>query len=107
MAVLCWRLHIKIDDEDHPITEIIPTDEYTDSVINDLYAYYNWLCDEFRWFIADVDLVETPIKKVCIPKWVGFVKEYGDGSCLHIDNWDWKRPIRKNEDEKEPIVCEM
>ena len=90
-TIWCWRLHIKYDDEEEPVVEIIDIDDYTDAVVNDLYAYYNWLHEEYRWWIDDIDLVELPKRQVSIPRWADFIERYGDGSCLHIDNWDWKR----------------
>lgn len=95
-TVWCWRLHIKFndtedDEEDFPIVEIIDINDYTEAVINDLYAYYNWIFDEYRWWIDDIDLVELPVREVSIPRWADFIERYGDGSKLHIDYWDWKK----------------
>jgi hypothetical protein len=88
-TVWCWRFSIIINDSiteegdeseaqvgsaNEPVVEILPIDDYTDAVIDDLNAYYNWLCDEHRWYIADTDLVELERKNVRRPPWVGFVE---------------------------------
>jgi len=90
-SVWCWRIYIKIDDQDEPAVEIIPTDRYTNDVVDDLFAYYNWLCDEYCWYIADTDLIEVPKRNIHNPRWLGFVERYGKGERLHIDYWDWRR----------------
>lgn len=108
-TVWCWRFYIVVcedtivpedcedevivpeDCEDDPVIEIIPIDKYTDDIIDDLYAHHNWLYGEFRWYIADTDLVELPQKQIQNPRWLGFKQLYDDGRYLSIGFWDWEK----------------
>lgn len=95
--VWCWRFIIReplYDNYDDGndwtgVSDFIPIDIYQPSFVDDMNAYYNWLYGDNRWWVADTDLIEMNKEDVCIPRWIGFVKLYGDGS--HIDYWDWHR----------------
>jgi len=97
--ILVWKLYIKMPDEDEPVIEIIDINDYTEAVVNDLHGYYNWLCDEYRWYVMDVELLELPKREVSIPRWADFTERYGDGSCLGIRNLDWENALVELEKE--------
>jgi hypothetical protein len=92
-TIWCWRFIIKNSDDDCECrANVIPIDRYSPSIVDDMTAYYNWLYGEYSWWVDDTDLIEMEKREISIPVWIGFVENYGDGSCLDIKNWDWKLP---------------